>query len=620
MANLVPENESRTLGWTSIRSQIILGFGLILGLTLLIVLINYLALRNVQADIQSTVNEAIRVRERGLEIQNQFLLARQAEQQFLAEWRPVGFENAKERYVAANQARLAEARAALDKLDTLIAESSSGRFDQLADEVGQLGPLLDEYDSAFLATVDQIERRSQAGGLENQLQTTLDDLETAAQALEDTEYLRLVLRMSASEQAFFNTREQQYDDQAKLLTTRFKELVDETSAAKFRAAGITPEDLLDLLAAHSNTFAQLVDLERGIGINTAIFRDVTSEIGELTSRISAEGAVGLAMARTDLDRALDRSTRLSVLVGIFALAAGVVVAYLLARRILGPLAELTMAAQQIGQGNLEYTAAVSSQDEFGTLARVFNQMTAQLRELIGSLEQLVTDRTRALSTSFQVSRRLSTILDQRQLVSEVVEQVRSTFDYYHAHIYLFDDEGENLLMVGGTGEAGQAMLAAKHKLAPGQGLVGKAAQTGRVVLVPDVTRDPSWLPNPLLPGTRAEVAVPIILGDQVLGVLDVQHDVRGGLDQADAELLQSIANQVAIALHNARLYERAQLTADREALVNAINQHIQKAVTIEATLQIAAQELGQALGAQRTNVQLAIREDPASDGDGSPER
>jgi GAF domain-containing protein len=73
-------------------------------------------------------------------------------------------------------------------------------------------------------------------------------------------------------------------------------------------------------------------------------------------------------------------------------------------------------------------------------------------------------------------------------------------------------------------------------------------------------------------------------------------------------------------LHNARLYERAQLTADREALVNAINQHIQKAVTIEATLQIAAQELGQALGAQRTNVQLAIREDPASDGDSSSER
>jgi GAF domain-containing protein len=233
-------------------------------------------------------------------------------------------------------------------------------------------------------------------------------------------------------------------------------------------------------------------------------------------------------------------------------------------------------------------------------------MAGQLRNLVGSLEQLVATRTRALATSFEVSRRLSTILDREQLVSEVVEQIRAAFDYYHVHIYLLDDSKQQLVMVGGTGEAGQAMLAAGHKLARGQGLVGRAAEIRQAVLVPDVTREPTWLPNPLLPGTRSEVAVPIMLGDQVQGVLDVQHDIPAGLEQIDVQLLQSIANQVAIALQNAELYDSAQRTADRETTVNIINQQIQQAVTVEGVLQVAARELGKALNADRTSVQVGM--------------
>jgi GAF domain-containing protein len=231
-------------------------------------------------------------------------------------------------------------------------------------------------------------------------------------------------------------------------------------------------------------------------------------------------------------------------------------------------------------------------------------MAEQLRDLIGSLERRVADRTRALSTSFQISRRLSTILNQQQLVTEVVRQVQSAFDYYHAHIYLVDERTGQLLMVGGTGEAGQAMLAAGHKLEKNQGLVGRAAETRKPVIVPDVSQDSQWLPNPLLPGTRAEIAVPIMLGNQVKGVLDVQHDVRDELDKTDAELLQTIANQVAIALQNAQLYEDIQQVAEREATVNSINQKIQQATTIENVLEIATLELGKAMGKKPTSVQL----------------
>jgi GAF domain-containing protein len=597
---------------SSIRTQIILGFGLILGLTLIIVAINLLSLRRLEAEIRATVDEASRVRELSQEFQNQFLLARQQEKAFLDNWRSLGYEAAADAYVSSNQLHTAQARESLTELQELVESSDSDQFENVVEEVALLGPALDGYESAFLETADRIGERSRAGGFELRLQEAKQELEDLASTIPNSiELNRVIVQMDASEQAFFSSSKQEHVDRDRLLALSAKDLLNSTPHLDWAYSTLARPLLLDKVDERMAAFGELVQLEQEIDINAAIFQETTTDINELTGHIGDEAEVALALSRANLRRAIVNNTVLTVVTGLLVFGVGVLTAWLLARRIIGPLGELTEAAQQISQGSLNAQVNVRGSDEFAALGHVFNQMVSQLRNLIGSLEQRVAERTRALSTSFQVSRRLSTILDQRQLVEEVVEQVRSAFDYYHVHIYLFDEWKEKLVMVGGTGEAGRAMLAAGHKLDRGQGLVGKAADTRRAIIVPDVSKDPSWLPNPLLPSTRSEIAVPIMLGEQVKGVLDVQHDVRDGLGQNDAELLQTVANQVAIALQNAQLYEDAQNAAEREATVNLISQRIQQAGTVESVLQVAAAELGKALSAQRTSVQIGMAAWPA---------
>lgn len=249
--------------------------------------------------------------------------------------------------------------------------------------------------------------------------------------------------------------------------------------------------------------------------------------------------------------------------------AGLLVYFAIRYAVTLPLAALLGTVKQITDGDLAQLVQVRSQDELGVLGTAFNSMTAQLRDLVSTLEQRVAARTQALATSAEVSRSLSTILDTDQLIDEVVTQIQNAFNFYHTHIYLFDEAQENLVMVGGTGKASEIMLAQGHKIPRGKGLVGHAADMQTAVFVPDVSQDSNWLPNALLPETKAEVAIPIILGTQILGVLDVQHNRLNELSHDNVALLQSIANQIAIALQNARQIEQTNESRERFSLAVA---------------------------------------------------
>lgn len=273
--------------------------------------------------------------------------------------------------------------------------------------------------------------------------------------------------------------------------------------------------------------------------------------------------------------------------------------------ILNPIIQLSDFANRLGSGDMEAEFDTTDlEGEVATLAKNLNNLAVKVRNSIATLEQDVAERTRALQTSAEVSRRLSTFLNERQLIIEVVEQVKEAFDYYHVHIYMLDETSGDLVMAGGTGDVGASMLGSDHKILKGKGLVGRAAETNLPILVSNTSQEPDWLPNPLLPETNSEAAVPIAIADKVLGVLDVQHNEIDGLRQEDVNLLQSLANQIAIALLNARSYTEVQQHADREARVTSIIQKIQSTTTVEGALQVAARELGRTLNLNEIRVIL----------------
>jgi putative methionine-R-sulfoxide reductase with GAF domain len=296
----------------------------------------------------------------------------------------------------------------------------------------------------------------------------------------------------------------------------------------------------------------------------------------------------------------------NILAGILVVLVAVGIAAAVGQFFAKPIVEMTNVAAKVAEGDLSARVLIKNADEIGALGESFNQMTEQLSEAITGLETRVSERTKALEASAEVSRSLSTILEQDKLIAEVAEQVRSSFNYYHAHIYLLDKNSKTLILSASTGEAGATMLAAGHAIPKDRGLVGRAATLNQAVLIPDVSQAEDWLPNLLLPDTKAEAAVPIAIGNEVLGVLDVQDNEVGSLNQDTMGLLQSIANQLALALQNAKSYEAAKQKAARETVINEIRQKITSATEVESAMQIAVRELGTVLGARRTAVKLTV--------------
>jgi putative methionine-R-sulfoxide reductase with GAF domain len=290
---------------------------------------------------------------------------------------------------------------------------------------------------------------------------------------------------------------------------------------------------------------------------------------------------------------------------ILALVVGVA-GFALSQTLAGPITRLTQTAEAIARGDINIQAKTETGDEIGKLAAAFNAMTAQLRELISSLEQRVAARTKDLATVAEVGTATSTILETDRLLQEVVDLTKERFNLYHSHIYLLDTGGENLILAAGAGEPGRQMVSEGRSIPLNreQSLVARAAREKKGVTVNDVTQSPDFMSNPLLPDTRSELAVPMLVAGNVIGVFDIQSDQVGRFTESDISIQTTLAAQLAASVQNVRQFEQSKAQADLETLVNTIGQKIQRTATVEETLQTAARELGLALGASRVKASI----------------
>lgn len=174
--------------------------------------------------------------------------------------------------------------------------------------------------------------------------------------------------------------------------------------------------------------------------------------------------------------------------------------------------------------------------------------------------------------AYELGNRLNQLLREPEaLLYTTVTYLNHAFHYYHAHIYLLEDDHKTLTVGEGTGKVGKTLKEMRHSLSidSDRGLVPLAARTLEPVIVNDVTTNPDYLPNPFLPDTRAEIALPIVAGDALLGVLDAQHNIAGHFNDDEERTLRIIANQLAVALSNARLL--AEVERSEELVRTVIN-------------------------------------------------
>jgi len=248
-----------------------------------------------------------------------------------------------------------------------------------------------------------------------------------------------------------------------------------------------------------------------------------------------------------------------VCVALVAVVIAALASVFLTRSIAAPLADLADTATAIAAGDLERIAKVERRDEVGTVAQAFNTMTHQLRGSVKSLEQ----RTEQLRTINEVGRSISSILNLDELLPFVANSLRETFKYHNVGIILIDQDSSALVLKAsaGTYEGGPDIGTAALE---SEGIASMVAQQGESLLINDILGDPIYCCIEGLGDTRSELAVPIQIGDRMLGVLDIESDRINAFDELDLFTTQTLADQLAIAIENARLYEHAQELATVE--------------------------------------------------------
>lgn len=228
---------------------------------------------------------------------------------------------------------------------------------------------------------------------------------------------------------------------------------------------------------------------------------------------------------------------------------------------------------------------------------------------VKAAEALAERRAKQLVIAAEIARDTTATLDLTTLQQQTVNLVRERFGFYHASVFTLDPRGEYAVLRQSTGKAGEQMMQYGHRLAVGsKSIVGQVTSLGTPLIVNDVQLDPNYYPNPLLPETRSEMAIPLKIDGNIFGALDVQSRQVNAFSQEDVNVLQILADQLAIALVNAEMFTKTQELLNKHRLLREISVNASASTTLEEALVSVVKGLRESMGDARISVLMLNQE------------
>lgn len=290
----------------------------------------------------------------------------------------------------------------------------------------------------------------------------------------------------------------------------------------------------------------------------------------------------------------------------------------LGAKVVGKLPRSWMGAPMLVHNNpigaliiqdLEHDLAFNDDD-----LKFFTTIAGQVAGVIYSAYLLNESRRKALQveTAAEIARDISGSLDLDELLNKAVNLIRERFEFYHAAVFLRDIPGEFAVIRESTGEAGAQMKRSGYKIGVGsKSIVGFVSGRGEALVVNDTGKDATYYANPLLPDTRAEAAIPLRVGERILGVLDVQSVKSFAFSEDNLRSLQILADQLAVAVVNSELFAETQEHLSQHRLLHHITTTAASGTTLEEALESAVNGLQVTLGGDRVAILLVDREKKA---------
>jgi signal transduction histidine kinase len=378
--------------------------------------------------------------------------------------------------------------------------------------------------------------------------------------------------------------------------------VTEADAAQNRAAIAQFEALLETLPDKIEALIRLAEAGDWVAVELRMsqqFAEDSEILGRFVDEIDRQVAEERAQVQANMAQAYERAMWFIIGSGVLAFLMAGILGLVVTRSIAVPLVDLDVAAQSLAEGDFDKRVTIEGEDELAHLGRAFNEASAQLAELYNHMEELVRQRTEELhyralqlETSIAVGQRIISILDLDTLLNQVAELIQERYGYYYVGISLMSEDGEQLVARAGTGDVGARLVQAGHRHSIGaDGIIGETAKRRRPVLVNDFTVDPRHQPEGAFTFARAGIALPLEMGGQLLGVLDIHSDRAHRFAEEDVPVLQLLANEVAIAIQNASLYKAERARRRLAETLYDIGQALSGTLQLDEVLNLILQYL-----------------------------